>query len=320
MPSDCTINRYNKDFVSDRKVKKFEVNRAYRVITYDSVDDSFWAASDGHRDIIYKLDPEMREIDRIHLKNIEKDDEKNCSPIMGLSFNCENNTLIVVYRDFIAEVSKECGGIRILFECAKGHFISVLSVAPYYIIAVADKNEQKILVYNQHKELITTLRIPDEYIILDILFNPCEKGKDKHKDKHEDRHRENLLYVLTIKHNCYPRILVYNADFLRHIHSCNFKICKKDCNRECEKPEMDCDCDIICSIAMMEAALAHILNAEGEKLQKGIQLAQNVDELLELNRSITKTVINATLLENILFLKLQAFLECCRDDNEKPKK
>ena len=44
------------------------------------------------------------------------------------------------------------------------------------------------------------------------------------------------------------------------------------------------------SIALQEAALAHILNAEGEKIQRVVCEAKCVDDLLNVNESVTNTL------------------------------
>jgi hypothetical protein len=74
--------------------------------------------------------------------------------------------------------------------------------------------------------------------------------------------------------------------------------------------------DLIQSSVMVEAALAHILNAEGEKIQKTVALAKNVDELLEVNRSVNKTIISAIQLEQANYQRLDALLELYRSGND----
>jgi hypothetical protein len=62
-------------------------------------------------------------------------------------------------------------------------------------------------------------------------------------------------------------------------------------------------------VALIEAALAHILNAEGEKIQKAVGVASNIGELLEVNNSVNKTILNAIELENAMLAKLKAVSE-----------
>lgn len=80
--------------------------------------------------------------------------------------------------------------------------------------------------------------------------------------------------------------------------------CKKNYNNDCEEEQSKCE--IMASIAIQEAGLAHILNAEGEKIQKSVQIARNVCELLEVNRSVINTIDSVTRLELTLLSKLNA--------------
>jgi hypothetical protein len=59
------------------------------------------------------------------------------------------------------------------------------------------------------------------------------------------------------------------------------------------------------SIAHQEAGLAHILNAEGEKLQKAVKIADNLCELLCVNKSVIETIDSVTRLELALITKLR---------------
>lgn len=75
------------------------------------------------------------------------------------------------------------------------------------------------------------------------------------------------------------------------------------------------------SIAMEEAAISHILNAEGEKLQKVISMPTcSIKELLDANKSVEELVEKITALEAILKAKLDLIvplLERC-DKKDKP--
>jgi len=69
--------------------------------------------------------------------------------------------------------------------------------------------------------------------------------------------------------------------------------------------------DLIESVALEETALAHILNAEGEKLQR-IITAPNVSPtvLLQANQSVQSLTGAVTQLESILLSKLELFNDC----------
>lgn len=79
--------------------------------------------------------------------------------------------------------------------------------------------------------------------------------------------------------------------------------------------------DIIQSVALEQAALSHILNAEGEKLQ--CMLASNctsTEQILATNDSIRSMVDSVAKLEMILQYKLSLFENCLCDPCTPPKK
>ncbi len=69
--------------------------------------------------------------------------------------------------------------------------------------------------------------------------------------------------------------------------------------------------DLIESIALEETALAHILNAEGEKLQKVIAMPNiTTVELLTVNKSVESMVKTITRLQYLLQSNLDLFKDC----------
>lgn len=75
------------------------------------------------------------------------------------------------------------------------------------------------------------------------------------------------------------------------------------------------------SIALEETAISHILNAEGEKLQKAIAM-HNCDhkDLLEINKSVGEMVDKITNLEIVLKAKLDIIKPILTDCEKKPEK
>ena len=66
--------------------------------------------------------------------------------------------------------------------------------------------------------------------------------------------------------------------------------------------------DLLESIALEETALSHILNAEGEKLQKILALDCNFTQILDVNDSVIATISTVAQLEEMLKDKLEAIL------------
>lgn len=76
--------------------------------------------------------------------------------------------------------------------------------------------------------------------------------------------------------------------------------------------------DLIESVALQEAALSHILNAEGEKLQAFVKLLEdesteiNPEMMLDVNNSVTDLVTAVSSVESHLQAKLALFAEYAR--------
>ena len=69
--------------------------------------------------------------------------------------------------------------------------------------------------------------------------------------------------------------------------------------------------DIIESVALEETALSHILNAEGEKLQRIFAFDSITPEtVLAANHSVEATVNAIAGLESVLEMKLRLFTDC----------
>ncbi len=67
--------------------------------------------------------------------------------------------------------------------------------------------------------------------------------------------------------------------------------------------------DLIVSIALEEAALSHIINAEGEKLQKFVAMDLSYNQLLEANNSIKDLMAAACCMETALKDTLESIFE-----------
>lgn len=67
--------------------------------------------------------------------------------------------------------------------------------------------------------------------------------------------------------------------------------------------------DIVTSVALEETAISSILNAESEKIEKIVEMAETTEELIQVNESVENMVKSLTEFETALQNKLELFSE-----------
>lgn len=72
--------------------------------------------------------------------------------------------------------------------------------------------------------------------------------------------------------------------------------------------------DIISSVALEQAALSHIIYAEGDKIQKIVENAVTAGEMLAVNKSVRSMLNAISRLEMVLQGKLELFEDCLCDE------
>ena len=298
MPKKRCVYKLTEDF---DPIRVYYVNKPYAQICYDHKSNCLWATEDRRKNLIYKLDLKMNEIDRIQIMGCPE----SCSNIMGLSYNCEKNVLIAAYMKCVLEISIESSRSKVLLKLCEGCCTGVLSIAPYNVVAVKEERKQEIRIFSEENCLIKSFYVPDLYGVKDLLFYPYSENKSF----------EIELMLLAAKHFCYPRILRCRIKGGFILSNCNYEICGA-CPEE--GYESLYASDLIESITQVETSLSHILDAEVEKLQKAIQISESIGDLLEINKSVNKTILNAAYLENILFAKLAVVDDLFKNDNSCP--
>ncbi len=67
--------------------------------------------------------------------------------------------------------------------------------------------------------------------------------------------------------------------------------------------------DVIESIALEEVGLANVINSESCKIQKALVLAESVDDLIKINKSVSDTLENIIKSQMLLNFKLKEITE-----------
>ncbi|MEG1501391.1 MAG: hypothetical protein RR396_05480, partial [Clostridiales bacterium] len=237
---------------------------------------------------------------------------KQCSAIKGISYNSCSDSLYLAFEDHIGEICKHSGSLLIKYAPCHMRIQGVFSLCPGYLLWGMRDNEQVILIVSQDNATIKSQEISCDYTLKSMVFNPC-KDQDKSQCQDLNKAQELPFDCLLIKKDCYPYLVCLNlcpCDLGYLPCGCNYRICQPSCNDEaCHKK--DACADMLESIALVEAALSHILNAEGEKLQKVLATTDDLDKILCVNKEINQTIVHATHLEHALYDKLAILVDCC---------
>ena len=311
---ECKILQYNLKF---EQIGCAKTRREYNCFCYDFEEECFWAATNKSFNRIFKLDKCFREIDNFCI----------CLPkgaggvVTGLSFDCCSDSILVTCAGVVLRLDKETAIVTILYRSNSVWVSGVASLCPGYAVTVIKDGAQSLMVFDKQNQIISEEAVPLRFMLKNIIINPCV-----------DNFGRITLYALAKKKGCYPYILEYLLSCRElgfNICKCNDRICKKCCDKDkggCKNDDCCCKNDDCCckneisqgdaaavleSIALVETSIAHILNAEGEKLQKIIACSDNVCEILAVNESVRKTIAKATHLENALYDKMETLNELC---------
>lgn len=279
------------------KERCVETRRAYTAICYDSDRHCFWASAEGCLSAVYRLNECLEEVDCLTVRG-----PGGClEAVAGISYDCCKHCLLVCFADGILRLNPDQPQKTELVVRVKGEWLlGVLSLCPYILCHCMEDGAGSIRIYSGGGQLLRQWPIPCEFALDCAVFWPCVK----------DFCRCHFC-VLRTKHCAYPClcdcVLTWDA-ICDTICPCNYELC-----RNCPHPE---PCQNACeavleSIALMEAAIAHILNAEGEKIQKAVATTEDVGKLLAVNKSVSETLSKAIFLEQILYCKLESLGECC---------
>lgn len=264
-------------------VKVFDTYKKYDRIIYDPVLECFWATRSKGCRFIYKLDSNFIELDSICVRN-----HSGRGAISGLSYDCYNDKLIVTFPQAVVSVNKTTGESETLYTSYENWFTDVCCVHPYFLAFTVSSNGSKLLQLKEVDgtvELNSTIDIPYNFNMEGITFTKVtENGDDEDVDVE--------FKILSI-YDCDSYLLTQTGSF-DEICSCNSWVNDASCN--------DCDCceetcKLIESLALIEAGIAHVLNAEGEKIQYAVANSTTIEELVNINNSVTNTVEKITELE-----------------------
>lgn len=336
-PKEKLIVEYNKKI---KKINNISTSNAYSSIAKDCHKTLFYMAVLNNKTNLFRTTCDYKEIDSLKLKvpneysdyinsislnnHFEKiliatnrkvySIDKNGNFITSEISNNATNFLIGINTSIMPSNYCCYSGIKPIckknnyFSCA-GYFCNNKYVAyvkdnSAYLAVISDNGNiisnnyidddiiiNSIVNVNGQLELLITKNKKYNYLYVTNEFCPCENLNNDCDDICQDndclKNKEYFEFCQTASDT---------YDYMEIIDRC----------QSCDTS----NCSIIESIALIEAALSHILNAEGEKIQKAVLMADDTSELLKVNDSVNQVIRNITFLEYILYNKLELSKQC----------
>lgn len=274
----------------------FQTTKSYDAIAYDVNSQRFFVTAIHNYTTIYELNSCMEEIDCICFSG----GTHITGAISDISYNCSAETILVAYPTCIMEVTKN-GDVTPIFATHHAYITSVCALSPYIAYTKMKGAIQELHVLCDWQE-VHFEELPTSGIVSTMVFHPDIDDE------------ENEIYSIDytiLKQGYYPfmeRQLLSNDWFDIPIDDCNFDILTAPscaCSNNCNSIDT-----VIHSIALVEASLATILNAEGEKIQYALEQAEDMETVLRVNEEVRTTLVQATHLEQVLYHILSFFKIC----------
>lgn len=301
----CRVDQYNKCL---HKVGSILTDKIYSHLCYDGHEKCFWAVTKETFSKLYKLDKDLRQLDCISLCINEEDEDR----VTGLSYNYCDDTLMITYNNYIMRIFKRNFTLEIVQTAYKICYTSIVSIGNGFITTNMRNCKQKISIGQGYNKLKNIVDLPNEYHMESMILYP-------YLECCNETYQFFLLATNNEGCSCLLKWVVDSGELGIKICKCNFMSYNKKCCDECCNGRIPGAClnnsctKAIESIALISAAIAHILNAEGEKIQKVIAISNDINEILCVNKMVNETIVNVTHLEHTLYDKLAIIRECGND-------
>ncbi len=270
---------------------------------------------------VYVLDSNLNEVDKIHLNVPNQNYNKNIEdiaydPNYSKLFIAHSNKLFSVNNqgDFIKDevnfsnFSNTSSGLRccntISNNTNSSANLNAINFQDNNLFASYTKNGSSFIAkVTSSGNLVNEHHIDDNIIPTHILNTTT--GLHVIANKNDD-----YTYFYTLdKTNA-----VNNEEKCCHIvlnDECRIDICCTDipCTLDGSL------CEVIRSIALIEQGIAKIITSESEKIKNAVDNSTCTKELIDVNNSVSKTIMNLTMLEQMLKEKLELALTIQKNNN-----
>lgn len=296
--SGCRLIKWSK---YTRAVETIPLDRRYLCFCYDLRENCYWGIPESEPCLIYRLDACFCEVGHLTISGASQQ-----HPSGICSDHCENG-IWVCYPLQSAFVNK-CSG-KVTWhknEDSRNISLGALMQCACRVNCCYDGSRQMIEILSPCCQECIEICIPRDYRFAGMAPCPCSKEN------------LNCRFCLLLSKNCTREFVLmeYCVHFSRDAIApccpcppapdpCPPDPCPSPCPPHCGGSY-----EVMHSIALEEAGLAHILNAEGEKIQKAVAISDNIEQLICVNESVKHTLTQVTLLEGMLYSKLEALVSC----------
>ena len=270
--SQTKIYKYDRCFEFCRG---YDTARKYDFLCYDYQDDSFYAACAGSGRYIYKLSRDFNEIDCMRI-----DVPRAAGKLTDISYDCCNDRIIAAYTCGIFAVDKCTGEVDVLYRPVCDWIMGINKCRGLYFAVVLRCHEYMLVIYDEQFRELGTLSFGERELPVNVI--DCGDGYVDCLIRKRGRYYFIYRIELPVNIRCSCQVR------RRHCRDCREEVCA----------------DVVESVARVECALSHILNAEGEKLQKIIACSDDLDTILCASEKVNDTLLNITQLEQVLYNKL----------------
>lgn len=270
-------------FYSENKILKYTNNfelvdenaldNSYTCICYDNREDCFWASKDENCLFLYKLNYKFEEISNIRIHS----NVNAAANIISFSYNKCDDTFIIITNLRIIKVNKKGEITKDIFEIKGKQINYSCNNVNENLVYMSKVNKTSFLGMNDKWNNKIIFRLPNTFIYTSILDISKNKNKIIITILAKDCKKNSfILKILIIMHN------------LKNFDNCldEYRITLKN---------------KLTSIDNIEKTIAKILDTESDKIIKAINLSNNTNELIELDKQVNKTIVNISSLENLLY-------------------
>lgn len=279
----------------DKLVKNIIVPFGIYKMCYDCTNDVFICTRKIDSNLLIIINKDGSICGDIDLKGVI---EGNC---INIAYYEANNCIIVLDDKNIIYLIDKCGNVVHVEKDLKIKELDDIKTCGEYIFV---SNAKKIIVYDERFNLVECFDIKDSHGEL-FLVNFISEFEFTIFISNRDMCNLKLFkYYININKKISDKCYCDDNNYNYEDDECD--VCPEILHSKGTARSLY---DVIESIALQEAGLAHIINAEGEKIQKAVKICKKCSELIDINKSVQITLGKVIELESILNSKLKTVQE-----------